>query len=177
MIFSMGKLMTLSTYPERNFLPGYRSIQSCSASVSGGLKYHYFSSSPPGDSLNTIVRIHKTLSPQVCRAFGNLGADRRKILFQISDKVKTVITINTPKQLNYVFINDSHAATMEPREPESGYKYEDGLDYYQSVKDAGYLLFDKIPSSIQQLRIRGIVVRQFYQWAGFTSVHVPAFNK
>ncbi len=47
---------------------------------------------------------------------------------------------------------------MEPQEIESGYKYDDGLEYYQSVKDAGYLFFvDKIPSGIHSISYETII--------------------
>ncbi|HTB26882.1 MAG TPA: hypothetical protein VK711_16030, partial [Puia sp.] len=40
----------------------------------------------------------------------------------------------------------------------SGYEYEDGLDYYQSVKDAGYLFFvDKIPSGIHSISYETVI--------------------
>jgi hypothetical protein len=49
--------------------------------------------------------------------------------------------------LQYVFINDKRAAAFEPLDNSSGYRYNDGVHYYQSVKDAGYQFFaDFIPS-------------------------------
>lgn len=47
---------------------------------------------------------------------------------------------------------------MEPRQVESGYEYRDGLEYYQSVKDAGYLFFiDKIPSGIHNIEYETVI--------------------
>ncbi|HSZ32709.1 MAG TPA: alpha-2-macroglobulin family protein, partial [Puia sp.] len=128
-----------------------------SGSVTGGIKYYYFSSNPPDDSLNSIVKIHKTLS-----RYNDQTKTWEPIMgnsdLQIGDKVKTVLTINTARQLNYVFINDRRAATMEPRETESGYEYGDGLKYYQSVKDVGYLFFvDKIPSGIHNIEYETVI--------------------
>ncbi len=128
-----------------------------STTASGSIKYYYFSSIPPDDSLNAIVQVHKTLY-----RYNTISATwdpmNEKTMLQISDKIKTVITIKTAKQLNYVFINERRAAAMEPKEIESGYKYEDGLDYYQSVKDAGYLFFvDKIPSGIHSISYETVI--------------------
>lgn len=130
---------------------------SSSTSVAGSIKYYYFSSMPPADSFNTIVQVHKTLY-RYNTPSGTWDPIKENTTLQISDKIKTVLTIKTARQLNYVFINERRAATMEPQEIESGYKYEDGLEYYQSVKDAGYLLFvDKIPSGIHSISYETVV--------------------
>jgi hypothetical protein len=138
--------------------PSHISIStSSSTSVSGSIKYYYFSSITPDDSLNAIVQVHKTLY-RYDTPSGTWEPIRENTAIQISDKIKTVLTIKTARQLKYVFINERRAAAMEPREIESGYKYEDGLDYYQSVKDAGYLFFvDKIPSGIHSISYETVV--------------------
>ena len=122
-----------------------------SGSVAGGIKYYYFSSSLPNDTTNAVVRIQKALFRY--DAFTeNWEPIGENTILKIADKIKTVLTINVAKQINYVFINDRRAASMEPKEVQSGYQYEDGLDYYQSVRDAGYLFFvDKIPSGIHHI--------------------------
>jgi alpha-2-macroglobulin len=52
----------------------------------------------------------------------------------------------------YVFINDTRAAAFEPLDNGSGYRYNYGLQYYQSVRDAGHRFFiDFIPSGKHQL--------------------------
>ena len=81
--------------------------------VTGGIKYYYFSSSPPDDSLNSVVKIHKTLS-RYNTGSGVWEPMTGNSSLQIGDKVKTILTINTSRQLNYVFINDRRAAAMEP---------------------------------------------------------------
>ena len=80
-----------------------------SGNVTGGIKYYYFSSNPPDDSLNSIVKIHKTLSRYNTRS-GVWEPMTGNSSLQIGDKVKTILTINTSRQLNYVFINDRRAA-------------------------------------------------------------------
>jgi hypothetical protein len=138
--------------------PSQISISSSgSTTVSGNIKYYYFSSVPPDDSQNAIVQIHKTLYRYDSPA-GTWEPIKENTALQISDKIKTVLTIKTARQLNYVFINERRAAAMEPRETESEYKYEDGLEYYQSVKDAGYLIFvDKIPSGIHNISYETVI--------------------
>jgi alpha-2-macroglobulin len=125
--------------------------------VSGNIKYYYFSSIPPVDSLNAIVQVHKDLY-KYDNPSGKWEPINDNTALQIADKIKTVLTIKTTRQLNYVFINERRAATMEPQEIESGYKYEDDLEYYQSVKDAGYLFFvDKIPSGIHSISYETVI--------------------
>jgi hypothetical protein len=125
--------------------------------VSGNIKYYYFSYIPPADSLNTIVQIHKDLY-RYDNPSGKWEPINDSTVLQISDKIKTVLTIKTTRQLNYVFINERRAANMEPQKIESGYKYEDGLEYYKSVKDAGYLFFaDRIPSGIHNISYETVI--------------------
>jgi alpha-2-macroglobulin len=128
-----------------------------STSVSGSIKYYYFTSIPPVDSSNATVQIHKTLYRYDVSS-GKWEPIIDSTALKISDKIKTVLTIKTARQLNYVFISERRAGAMEPRELESGYKYEDGLGYYQSVKDAGYLFFvDKIPSGIHTISYETVI--------------------
>lgn len=62
-------------------------------------------------------------------------------VLKIADKIKVTISIHTLKTLQYVFIDDKRAALFEPMVNNSGYEYEGGLDYYKSVRDAGFQFF------------------------------------
>ncbi len=125
--------------------------------VSGSVKYYYFSSIPPEESKNAVVQVHKSLY-----RYNNSSEKWEPIqdstALHIADKIKTVLIIYTARQLYYVFINERRAATMEPKQSESGYQYEDDLGYYRSVKDAGYLIFvDKIPSGTHNISYETVI--------------------
>jgi hypothetical protein len=61
------------------------------------------------------------------------------------DKLTIRIELRTDRHLDYVHMKDLRGAGLEPIERLSGYKYQGGLGYYQSIKDAGmHFFFDRI---------------------------------
>jgi hypothetical protein len=64
---------------------------------------------------------------------------------QIGDKVRVRIELRTDRNLEYVHMKDMRAAGFEPVDVLSRYRYQDGLGYYQSTKDAAtHFFFDYI---------------------------------
>ncbi len=61
------------------------------------------------------------------------------------DKLTIRIELRTDRYVDYVHMKDLRAAGLEPVEAISGYKWQDGLGYYQSIRDAGmHFFFDRI---------------------------------
>ena len=57
------------------------------------------------------------------------------------------MTIETPRRLSYVVIEDRRAANLEPVDALSGYRYSGDFGYYCSVRDASIQCFaDEIPA-------------------------------
>ncbi|MBQ3656648.1 MAG: hypothetical protein II956_07380 [Bacteroidales bacterium] len=52
------------------------------------------------------------------------------------DKLKARFVITTDRDLEYVFLKDVHSSAFEPLNKLSGGRYQDGLYYYESTKDA-----------------------------------------
>ncbi len=52
------------------------------------------------------------------------------------DKITVRIVLNTDRNLEFVHLKDLRAAGFEAVNVVSGYKYQDGLSYYESTKDA-----------------------------------------
>lgn len=59
----------------------------------------------------------------------------------IGDKVKVRIELRVDRTLEYVHMKDMRAATMEPVNVLSSYKWQGGLGYYESTKDASTNFF------------------------------------
>ncbi|MCB9233072.1 MAG: hypothetical protein H6581_15550 [Bacteroidia bacterium] len=57
------------------------------------------------------------------------------------DKVKVRIEIRTDRDLEYVHLKDMRASGFEPINVLSQYKYQDGLGYYESTRDAATNFF------------------------------------
>ncbi|MEO6718969.1 MAG: alpha-2-macroglobulin family protein [Ferruginibacter sp.] len=60
---------------------------------------------------------------------------------KIGDKVKVRIELKVDRDMEYVHMKDMRAASMEPVNVLSGYKYQGGLGYYESTKDASTNFF------------------------------------
>jgi hypothetical protein len=62
------------------------------------------------------------------------------------DKVVVRIELRSDRDLEYVHMKDMRAACMEPVNVLSGYKWQGGLGYYESTKDASTdFFFDRVP--------------------------------
>ncbi len=60
---------------------------------------------------------------------------------KVGDKVKVRIELKVDRDMEYVHMKDMRAACMEPVNVISGYKYQGGLGYYESTKDASTNFF------------------------------------
>jgi len=57
-------------------------------------------------------------------------------ILKTGDKVRTRIIIKVDRDMEYVNMKDMRAAAFEPEDVLSGYRYQGGLGYYESIKDA-----------------------------------------
>lgn len=65
---------------------------------------------------------------------------------KIGDKVKVRIVLKVDRDMEYVHMKDMRAAGFEPLNVLSGYKWNNGLGYYESTKDiATHFFFDRLP--------------------------------
>ncbi len=60
---------------------------------------------------------------------------------KVGDKVKVRIELRVDRDMEYVHMKDMRAACMEPTNVISQYKYQGGLGYYESTKDASTNFF------------------------------------
>ena len=59
----------------------------------------------------------------------------------VGDKVQVRITLDARKDLDYITVTDERAACFEPVDKISGYKWGEGVFYYNEVKDSNNNLF------------------------------------
>jgi hypothetical protein len=60
---------------------------------------------------------------------------------KVGDKVKVRIELKADRDMEYVHMKDMRAASMEPTNVLSQYKFQGGLGYYESTKDASTNFF------------------------------------
>ena len=60
---------------------------------------------------------------------------------QVGDRVRVRMVLRADRDMEFVHLKDLRAAAFEPTETLSGYRWQDGLSYYQSFRDASVNFF------------------------------------
>ena len=60
---------------------------------------------------------------------------------KVGDKIKVRIELRSDRDMEYIHMKDMRAACMEPVNVTSEYKWQGGLGYYESTKDASTNFF------------------------------------
>ena len=113
----------------------------------GSLYWQYF------EQLDKITP-HETPLKLVKKLFVQRNSDSGPIITPINketklkpgDKLKVRIELRVDRNMEYVHMKDMRASGLEPINVFSGYRYQDGLGYYESTKDASTnFFFDYLP--------------------------------
>ena len=127
------------------------SVKSSKASPSGGglegaswgsVYWQYFEDLDKITTAETPLKLKKQL-------FIEKNSDKGPVLvalqdgaqLKVGDKVKVRIELKVDRDMEYVHMKDMRAACMEPTNVISQYKYQGGLGYYESTKDASTNFF------------------------------------
>jgi uncharacterized protein YfaS (alpha-2-macroglobulin family) len=62
-------------------------------------------------------------------------------ILKVGDKIKVRIELKVDRDMEYVHLKDMRASGFEPTNVFSGYRYQDGLGYYEATKDASTNFF------------------------------------
>jgi hypothetical protein len=108
----------------------------------GGVYWQYFENLDKITAAETPLKLHKKLFKQV-------NTDKGPVLqpindndeLKVGDKVKVRIELRSDRNMEYVHMKDMRAACMEPVNVISQYKWQDGLGYYETTKDASTNFF------------------------------------
>jgi len=101
-------------------------------------------------------------------------------VLKVGDKVKVRIEIRVDRDMEYVMLKDARASAFEPVNVISGYKYQDGLGYYQSTKDnATYFFMDYLRKGTYVFEYPLVVTHKGNFSNGITSIesmYAPEFK-
>lgn len=108
----------------------------------GSVYWQYFEDLDKITAAETPLKLDKKL-------FLEKSSDKGPVLVALSDgaelkvgdKVKVRIELRVDRDMEYVHMKDMRAACMEPTNVISEYKYQGGLGYYESTKDASTNFF------------------------------------
>ncbi len=118
--------------------------------VWGALYWQYFEDLNKIDKAKTNLAIEKKL---YIRKFTDRGEELEEISkdhpVQIGDLVRVRIIIKVDRDMEYVDLKDMRAAGLEPVNVLSGYKWKNGLGYYESITDVStHFFINKLPKGI-----------------------------
>jgi len=108
----------------------------------GGVYWQYFEDLDKISTASTPLKLVKKL-------FVEKNTDRGPVLtpvnngdvLKVGDKIKVRIELQVDREMEYVHMKDMRASAMEPVNVLSSYKWQDGLGYYETTKDASTNFF------------------------------------
>ena len=116
----------------------------------GALYWQYFEDLDKITSAETPLKLRKKLFLKTNTDTGEEISEITKTThLKLGDLVKVRIELRVDRAMEFVHMKDMRAAGFEPVNVLSHYKYQDGLGYYQSTKDAAtHFFFDYLPKGV-----------------------------
>ncbi len=108
----------------------------------GALYWQYFEQLDKITPHETPLKLNKQLFlEQLTNAGPVITPVTEKTTLKPGDKIKVRIELRVDRAMEYVHMKDMRAAGFEPTNVISSYRYQDGLGYYQSTRDAATNFF------------------------------------
>ena len=107
----------------------------------GAVYWQYFENLDKITKHKTPIYIEKKLFVEEKTNSGTVINPVEKTNLKIGDKIIVRIEIRVDRKMEYVHMKDMRASGLEPINVISRYKYQDGLGYYESTKDASTNFF------------------------------------
>jgi len=103
----------------------------------GAVYWQYFEDMDKITGAATSLLLHKKLFIENNTSAGKaLSPVNEDSVLHVGDRVIVRMELKTDRNLEYIHLKDMRAAAMEPVNVLSEYKWQDGLGYYESTKDA-----------------------------------------
>ncbi len=116
----------------------------------GGLYWQYFEDLDKITSAETPLKLKKKLFLKVNSETGKeLKEINENTNLKVGDLITVRIELRADRAMEFIHMKDMRASGVEPINVLSKYKYQDGLGYYESTKDAATnFFFDRLPKGI-----------------------------
>ncbi len=113
----------------------------------GALYWQYFEQLDKIKTHKTPLQLTKKLFIERTSATGPvLKPVKKGTKLKVGDRIKVRIILRVDRMMEYVHMKDMRASSFEPENVISRYKWQDGLGYYESTKDASTNFFiDYLP--------------------------------
>ena len=116
----------------------------------GSLYWQYFEDLDKITSAETPLQLKKKLFLKTNTDTGEtLTEITKETKLKVGDLVTVRIELRSDRNMEFIHMKDMRAAGLEPTNVISQYKWQDGLGYYQSTKDASTnFFFDYLPKGV-----------------------------
>ncbi|WP_149274809.1 alpha-2-macroglobulin family protein [Pareuzebyella sediminis] len=116
----------------------------------GALYWQYFEDMDKITSSETPLQLKKNLFLKKNTDTGEKITEiTSRTTLKVGDLVRVRIEIRSDRDMEYIHMKDMRAAGFEPVNVLSQYKWQDGLGYYESTKDAStHFFFDYLPKGV-----------------------------
>jgi hypothetical protein len=139
---TMGNIIVTTKLSDSKVLPSGGGGGMGSGASWGSVYWQYFEDLDKITPAETPLKLVKKLFIEKNSDKGPvLVALEDKAQLKVGDKVKVRIELKVDRDMEYVHMKDMRAACMEPTNVLSEYKYQGGLGYYESTKDASTNFF------------------------------------
>jgi TonB-dependent SusC/RagA subfamily outer membrane receptor len=116
----------------------------------GGLYWQYFEDMDKITGAETSLSLSKSVFVVTNSPSGELlKAVNDTTKLHVGDLVRVRIELKVDRSMDYLHMKDMRASGLEPINVLSGYKWQDGLGYYESTRDASTnFFFDHLPKGV-----------------------------
>ncbi len=116
----------------------------------GALYWQYFEDLDKITSAETPLQLKKKLFLKKNTATGEVISEIKDgTVLKVGDLVRVRIELKSDRDMEFIHMKDMRAAGFEPVNVISSYKWQDGLGYYESTKDASTnFFFDYLPKGV-----------------------------
>ena len=114
------------------------------------LYWQYFEDLDKISAAKTPLQLRKKLFLKTNTATGErISEITDNSILKVGDLVRVRIELKTDRPMEFVHMKDMRASGLEPVNVLSKYKWQDGLGYYESTKDAATnFFFDRLPKGV-----------------------------
>lgn len=116
----------------------------------GSLYWQYFEDLDKISTAKTPLQLKKKLFKKTNTDSGEVISEiTPETKLQVGDLVRVRIELQSDRDMEFIHMKDMRAAGLEPINVLSTYKWQDGLGYYESTKDASTnFFFDYLPKGV-----------------------------
>ena len=146
----------------------------------GAMYWQYFEQLDHITTAQTPLSLNKKLFREVNTPTGQVIEPITSVAtIKVGDKILVRVELRTDRDMEYIHLKDLRASAFEPLNVLSGYRWQDGLGYYESTRDASTNFFiSRLPKGTYIFEYKLVATQKGEFSNGITSVqcmYAPEF--